>query len=634
MKKIYFIGILLIYFLFPTNVFASMSASMDCPAGAAPGQTISCTVKGTSSPELMAGLEAAIQYSGNLEFVSIANVAGWNGTSNQSQLLAYRDTGFTGTQSITTITVRIAASATGTATITLNNVYASDSNANGTSLPSIARNISVYSTNNNLASLTVDDAAVSGFNAGTVTYNLGSVNKSTLKIGGTLADARASFTAGFGPRTVSLNYGTNIIQLKVTSQSGSTKVYSVQVNRTDTRSANNNLSSLSISGGTISFNAGITTYNVTVDSATTNISATVADAKAGFVAGFGPRTVNLNYGNNVVEVKVIAENQTVKVYTLNIKRSDPRNDDNNLKILKIDKGKLEFDPKIIAYNVSVEYNVKEVKVTAEANNSKSKVEIVGGKDLIVGKNTVTVKVTAENQTVKTYTITVIRLNEGEKLPTTTLTNIEVKGYKIPFDSEKLEYNLKIGSEDKLNINITAEDPGTLIKVLGNDNLQDGSKIYIIAVSRDGNVKESIINIEKNEIPLFSILAVIGAVAITSLIWFIISKKKGNDNYKNPKQKKDGNTINETKVEEVKAESTIVEKNNEDYKSKFFEKSDEEKIEVLDGSSETVNAVIFEGLLAAEPTEKKIIHNKICPNCKMVNDEKNSTCFFCKTELKD
>ncbi|MGE5455797.1 MAG: cadherin-like beta sandwich domain-containing protein [Ignavibacteriales bacterium] len=640
MKKIYFIVVLLLYFLLPTNVFASMSASMDCPAGASPGQTITCTVKGTSNPELMAGLEASIQYSGNLEFVGIANVAGWNGTSNQSQLLAYRDTGFTGTQSITTITVRVAASATGIATITLNNVYASDSGANGANLPIIAKNISIYSTNNNLASLAVDDVAVSGFNAGTGTYNLGNMNKSTLKISGTLADATASFVAGFGPRTVNLNYGTNIVQLKVTSQSGSVKVYSVQVNRTDNRSGNNNLASLGISGGTIAFNAGTTTYSVTVDSTTTNISAAVADVKASFVAGFGPRTVNLNYGNNVVEVKVIAENQTVKIYTLNIKRSDARNDDNTLKTLEIDKGKIDFDPEIIAYNVSVEYDVTEVKLTAEANNSKSKVEIVGGKDLIVGNNTVTVKVTAENETVKTYTVTVIRLNEGEKLPSTTLNNIEVKGYKVPFNSEKLEYDLKIGSENKLDINITAEDPGTLIKVLGNDNLQDGSKIYIIAVSRDGNIKESVINIKKNEIPLFSILAVLGAVIITSLFWSGMSKKKGNDSYKREarKEKKESNTINETKVEEVKAESSVIkeiikEEPKEDYKGKFFEEIADEQAEVFDQSSKIVDTNIFEDFLLAEPTVEKGNHSKICPNCKTVNDEKNSTCFFCKTELK-
>jgi len=649
MKKIYFITILLIYFLFPTDVFADMSASMNCPAGSAPGQTITCTVMGTSSPELMSGFQASIQYSSNLEFVSIANTSEWGGTSNQNKILAYRDTGFSGTQSISTITVKVKADATGTATISLSDVYASDPEANEITLNQVVKNITIYSTDNNLASLEVDDVAVSGFNAGTITYNLGNVNKATIKVGAALADPKSSFVSGFGPRTVNLNYGTNIIQVKVSSQSGAVKIYSVQINRTDSRSGNNNLNTLSITGGTFIFNASTTAYNVTVDSATTNISATLADPKANFVSGFGPRTVDLNFGDNVVQIKVIAENQSVKVYTLNIKRSDDRNNDNKLKSLKIDKGTIEFDPNIIAYNVSVEYDVTEVKVTAEANNSKSKVEVIGGKDLVVGKNTVTIKVTAENQSVKTYTISVIRLNEGEKLPTTTLSSIAIKGYKIPFSSDKLEYDLKIGSEDKLNINITAEDPGTLIKVLGNENLQNGSRIYIIAVSRDGNVKESVIKIEKSEIPLLSILAVIGTVIITSLVWFFISKNNKNEKHvSKPKEEKHvTNTpinsveekvitkpIESPKMEEVKTEILEVEESKNEYENKFFEESaNSENIEIV-GEQEKIDSTdIFEGLLTPEPTDKSVSSSKICPNCKMVNDKQNEICFFCKTELK-
>ncbi len=648
MKKIYFITILLIYFLFPTDVFADMSASMNCPAGAAPGQTITCTVMGTSSPELMSGFQASIQYSSNLEFVSIANTSGWGGTSNQNKILAYRDTGFSGTQSISTITVKVNATATGTATIGLSDVYASDPEANEITLNQVVKNITIYSTDNNLASLEVDDVAVSGFNAGTITYNLGNVNKATIKVGAALADSKASFVSGFGPRTVNLNYGTNIIQIKVSSQSGAVKIYSVQINRTDNRSGNNNLNTLSITGGTFIFNASTTTYNVTVDSATTNISATLADPKANFVSGFGPRTVNLNFGDNVVQIKVIAENQSVKVYTLNIKRSDDRNNDNKLKSLKIDKGTIEFDPNIIAYNVSVEYDITEVKVTAEANNSKSKVEIIGGKDLVVGKNTVTIKVTAENQSVKTYTISVIRLNEGEKLPTTTLSSIEIKGYKIPFSSDKLEYDLKIGSEDKLDINITAEDPGTLIKVLGNDNLQNGSRIYIIAVSRDGNVKESVITIKKSEVSLLSILSIIGTFIITSLIWFFISKKnKKEKRISKPKEEKPVTNTSINSVEEKvitkpiespkmeeKIEVLKVEEPKNEYENKFFEESvSSENIEIVGEQEKIDSAAIFESLLTPETTDKSDSSSKICPNCKMVNDKQNDICFFCKTELK-
>lgn len=89
-----------------------------------------------------------------------------------------------------------------------------------------------------------------------------------------------------------------------------------------TASSNNNLSSLSISPGTLSpgFSAGTTSYRASVSNSTTSVavSATAADGKAR-VAVWG--NTGLDVGNNTVTVQVTAENGSKKTYTITVNRA-------------------------------------------------------------------------------------------------------------------------------------------------------------------------------------------------------------------------------------------------------------------------------------------------------------------------
>ena len=91
-------------------------------------------------------------------------------------------------------------------------------------------------------------------------------------------------------------------------------------------SKNNNLASLSVEGVTLSptFNQDTTEYTVELEPETTsiNVSASAADAKA-TVSGIGQREVT--EGDNNIEVKVTAENGSVKTYTIKatVKEYDP-----------------------------------------------------------------------------------------------------------------------------------------------------------------------------------------------------------------------------------------------------------------------------------------------------------------------
>lgn len=96
----------------------------------------------------------------------------------------------------------------------------------------------------------------------------------------------------------------------------------VTINAPYTASGNNNLSSLSISPGTLSpgFSAGTTSYSASVSNATTSVavSATAADGKAR-VAVWG--NTGLSVGNNTITVQVTAENGSKKTYTITVNRA-------------------------------------------------------------------------------------------------------------------------------------------------------------------------------------------------------------------------------------------------------------------------------------------------------------------------
>ena len=87
------------------------------------------------------------------------------------------------------------------------------------------------------------------------------------------------------------------------------------------KSSNNYLSSISISDGSITFDKEVLIYDVIVDYETTNIEikANTEDEKATII---GDGNHNLNVGSNVIKITVKAEDDSEKVYTLNISREE------------------------------------------------------------------------------------------------------------------------------------------------------------------------------------------------------------------------------------------------------------------------------------------------------------------------
>lgn len=125
-------------------------------------------------------------------------------------------------------------------------------------------------------------------------------------------------------------------------------------------------------------------------------------------------TINLVVGDNTANIVVIAENGDELEYKLNIIRNevvDELSDNTNI-VIKVDAEEIDFDS-YISDVINITNGVDSLNITYELEDENSSVEIIGNKDLKVGENEITVKVTAENGDIQEYKIVVDKNSKTE-----------------------------------------------------------------------------------------------------------------------------------------------------------------------------------------------------------------------------
>ena len=253
-------------------------------------------------------------------------------------------------------------------------------------------------------------------------------------------------------------------------------------------STNNNLTSLSVSAGSLSpsFNANQTSYTVNVnnDVSSINITASLADSKAS-ISGVGQK--NLNYGDNNFPIVVTAEDGSKKTYNVNVNRKDNRSNDSTLKSLSVSNGSLSpsFSSGTTSYSMKVPYNVTKLELSAIANDSKANVSIYNP-DLVAEKTTiVSITVKAENGSTKTYTINVERGKDPNKVLSTDnklLSLVPSVGILSPvFDSNKNNYYVYLPYEiDTISFEYEISDKDyAIVEYTGDENLIPDSDNYFV-----------------------------------------------------------------------------------------------------------------------------------------------------------
>lgn len=314
-------------------------------------------------------------------------------------------------------------------------------------------------------------------------------------------------------------------------------------------SSNNDLASLSLINYNITpnFNKDITEYRATVDSDIIVIEARSEDEFA-TINGTGRK--ELNYGENHYTITVTSELGTTKTYKLIITRPNEKenyfnreeltkqeppkkeetkkDNDSKLKSLIIDGYNIDFNSNQYRYDIEVSSNIDKLEIKASPNCDTAKITINGNDNLNIGKNEITITVEAEDGTKSTYIIYATK-----KSNICVIKSILITNYDFKFNCNKYEYELQIGTEDSLNIEVIPTSNQAKIQIINNDNLKNGDIITIL-VNVDNIDYKYHIKVIKNELNNSNIInnkhfILIASIVILGLLYligkYLVKKKK-------------------------------------------------------------------------------------------------------------
>jgi uncharacterized repeat protein (TIGR01451 family) len=294
------------------------------------------------------------------------------------------------------------------------------------------------SSNADLLALGVSGASIGPpFNSATTAYSA-SVSSATTSVSvtPTVAESHAALTvngiaaaSGSPSGAISLAPGSNIVEIIVTAQDGSTKTYSVVVTRAPP-SAIATLAALTLSTGTLNpaFAGATTSYTAIVANATASLTVTptVSDGAAsvkvnGTASASGAPSVPipLNVGSNTVTILVTAQDGTTSVsYTVTVTRQGSGNADLSALSLSGAAVNPSFSPATTSYTASVSSTTTSVTITPTVAEGHAAVRVDGvavasgspssAIPLAPGSNTVDIVVTAQDDSTKTYRIVITR----------------------------------------------------------------------------------------------------------------------------------------------------------------------------------------------------------------------------------
>ncbi len=438
MKKILItiIGIICLFSITDVNALSG-TASLTCDKNLVnAGDVVNCTLSGSSGEDIVTAISARVVLGENLALQSITKGSKFEGSANDGIIELYQDKAISpsGTFDIATFSVKVNAAVTDSK-IMVNAISFTDGNFKGNDVTAKSHSLRSPSTNNNLASLSLSGITIK-FDKNTTSYDVKSDATSTT-ITATAEDNKAK-VAGAGNKTI--NYGNNKFDVVVTSESGATKVYTINVYREDKRSKVNTLKTLKIGGK--DYDVNVLNHTINVDNKTTKmvISSTLTDTKTSkYVGDFGNKTVNLGEGNNVHQIKVQAENGDIRTYTITIIRAykDPTLTNASIKTLTITgHDEFKFTPGVFNYELAIGETENRLGLDIVLEMAGATYKVENNENLKIG-DIVIIKVTSSDKSnTVTYQIKMVKKEDMQPEPTATPEPVEPEEPVTPEEPEE------------------------------------------------------------------------------------------------------------------------------------------------------------------------------------------------------
>lgn len=386
------------------------------------------------------------------------------------------------------------------------------------------------------------------------------------------------------------------------------------------------LSSLNASGTDLTLEDEKFNYYVNYNgtSGSTKIYATLGSDKYRFVSGYGPRVVNLNFGNNEVFVKVIDESGEEITYTINITRKDERVDNNYLNNIVVNGKALNFDSEKQVYSFSVSYSTNKLNIKTSTIDTKARYNIIGGNNLAVGDNTVKIEVYAESGKKREYILNVYRSSSND-IPmssNTRLALLKIIGYDIDFNSDNHDYKVMVKEEKPLEIYALAEDENSVVKIVGNRSIKHNDIVEVRVIAEDGSqdiykikvVVEGMSNIDILTVVII-VLSVFVLISGSIIIVVLLKKKKSSNGIMN--------------FEVVRNDIPKIDVEKEENK---------ELVSFLLGKDNNLNEQIRTSNTIGNSNDNMGMNNLnpgsviVCSNCGSINNINNTNCSNCGNKL--
>ena len=274
-------------------------------------------------------------------------------------------------------------------------------------------NTKILDNNCYLDSLTIDKVGVPNFNKDVLEYRDIVIHKDVIFIDAVRSSNKSSAT-GLGE--VFIKPGETIEHhVVVVAEDNTTKTYKLFItNKEDINNKklnnDNSIKYLEIFNDKelipFTFDSKKDNYNINISDSNISkltIKATLNNQKASFVKGYGPREIDVKVGDNKILLKVKAQNNDEKIYTININIKDILDDNNELKSLMINNQEVDLEKlEIILPN-----NINKTDIIAIPKNDKALV-LYQEKELEVGNNKINIEVVSVSGVSKIYEINVIR----------------------------------------------------------------------------------------------------------------------------------------------------------------------------------------------------------------------------------
>lgn len=257
---------------------------------------------------------------------------------------------------------------------------------------------------NRLKTLTIDGIDLN-FQSDTTKYEVyveSDFEKITLK--SSLIDEKAQYVKNFDNRDVALKYGKNEVLLKVVSEKGTERVYTIILNREDNRSDVAKLTSLKINGQEISLVDDVYEYKLNL---LYRFDKTSVEAVPFEKATIDYKDIPLRVGDNELIIKVISEKETKKEYKITINRLTEEESKAELESIKIIGYDFVFDKEITSYNLEVKKEEQQLNIEFFGNDLERIDHSVSGNRNLKNGSVVTISVKDDLGEYK-YTINIIK----------------------------------------------------------------------------------------------------------------------------------------------------------------------------------------------------------------------------------